>query len=236
MSEHDFEPIRGLPGTLPPDERLLWQGAPDWLTLASQVFHIRAVGAYFLALLAWRFAEGAASGATLGAMAVGAVGVALVAALGLGLLLGLAFLIAKTTVYTVTSKRVVMRFGVALPKAINIPYTVIEGAAVTTFGATKSGNLALSLKKPNKIAYLHLWPHARPTRLRWPEPTFRALPNAQEAASVLAGALLAHREQQAPVPQSEPTPQQEPVAEAARDHVRESAAPLLIDPLRTAPA
>lgn len=232
MSEHDFEPIRGLPGKLPPDERLLWQGAPDWLTMASQVFHIRAVSVYFAALLLWRLAEGAASGASLGAIALGAVGVALIALAGLGLLLGLAFLIARTTVYSVTTKRVVMRFGVALPKAINIPYTIIDGAAVTLFGATQRGNLALSLKKPNKIAYLQLWPHARPTKLAWPEPTFRALPNAQEAAAVLAGALLAHREREAFVPQSAPTAQPEAVQEPARD----VATPRLIDPFRTAPA
>ena len=226
MSEHDFEPIRGLPGKLPADERLLWQGAPDWLTLASQVFHVRAVGAYFTALLAWRLAESTSSGASLNAIASGAAGVVLIAAAGLGLLLGLAWLIARTTVYTITSKRVVMRFGVALPKAINIPYTVLDTAAVSTFGATGHGNLALSLKKPNKIAYLHLWPHVRPTKLSAPEPTFRALANAPAAASVLAGALLAHREREGSVPQSSPV----------QETVREASTPMLTDPLHTAPA
>ncbi|MFT6571624.1 MAG: hypothetical protein ACJAWY_003349, partial [Sphingomonas echinoides] len=28
MTEHDYEPIPGLPGLLPKDERILWQGAP----------------------------------------------------------------------------------------------------------------------------------------------------------------------------------------------------------------
>jgi len=226
VSEHDFEPIRGLPGKLPADERLLWQGAPDWLTLASQVFHFRAVGAYFTALLAWRLAESASSGASLNAIVNGAAGVVLIAAAGLGLLLGLAWLIARTTVYTITSKRVVMRFGVALPKAINIPYTVLDTAAVSTFGASGHGNLALSLKKPNKIAYLHLWPHVRPTKLSAPEPTFRALANAPAAASVLAGALLAHRECEGAVPQSSPV----------QETVREASTPMLTDPLYTAPA
>ena len=47
MSEHDFEPIRGLPGPLPEGETILWQGAPDWRVLAVQAFHVRAVAIYF---------------------------------------------------------------------------------------------------------------------------------------------------------------------------------------------
>jgi len=217
MSEHDFEPIRGLPGKLPADERLLWQGAPDWLALASQVFHVRVVAAYFVALLAWRVAEQAASGAAPGAIVLGVMGLVLIAALGLGLLMGLAWLMARTTVYTITSKRVVMRFGVALPKAINIPFTILDAAALSTFGASGRGNLALSLRKPNKIAYLQLWPHARPNKLAWPEPTFRALPNAAQAATILKGALAAEAERVAKAPETGAARQsglsQEPVRE-----------------------
>lgn len=217
MSEHDFEPIRGLPGKLPADERLLWQGAPDWRVLASQVFHIRAVAAYFFALLAWRVAESAAAGAAPGAIILGVMGLVLIAALGLCLLIGLAWLMAKTTVYTITSKRVVMRFGVALPKAINIPFTIIDAAALSTFGDARRGNLALALKKPNKIAYLQLWPHARPNKLAWPEPTFRALPDAAQAATILAEALVAEAERAAKAPQAAAARQAGPSQEPARE-------------------
>ena len=62
MSEHDFEPIRGLPGDLPEGETILWQGAPNWLTLAEQAFHVRAVAAYFALMLLWRLTAGAVIG------------------------------------------------------------------------------------------------------------------------------------------------------------------------------
>jgi hypothetical protein len=52
--EHEFEPQRGLPQALPPGERMLWQGAPDWRVLARDVMHLRALSGYFAALLAWR--------------------------------------------------------------------------------------------------------------------------------------------------------------------------------------
>jgi hypothetical protein len=47
------------------------------------------------------------------------------------------------------------------------------------------------LKAPNKIAFLHLWPHARPWRIAAPQPTLRALVDAQAAANILATAMEA---------------------------------------------
>jgi hypothetical protein len=190
MSEHDFEPIRGLPGNLPEGETLLWQGSPNWLTMAQQAFHVRAVGAYFLAMLAWR---------TIGAVMGGepplhalqtSLTVAPIALLAVGILALFAWLNSRTTVYSITSRRVVMRFGAAIPKAINIPFTIIDSAALKTF-ANGDGDLALTLKAPNKIAFLHLWPHARPWRASSPQPTFRGLPNAQAVAGILASAMAA---------------------------------------------
>lgn len=190
MSEHDFEPIRGLPGPLPEGETLVWQGAPNWITLAQQAFHIRAVAAYFFAMLAWRTCAAVIGGeAPLKAMEA-ALAVMPIALAALGILALFAWLNSRTTVYSITSRRVVMRFGVAVPKAINIPFTIIDGAALKTF-ANGDGDLALTLKAPNKIAFLHLWPHARPWRLTSPQPTFRALPQAQVAADILAAALSA---------------------------------------------
>jgi hypothetical protein len=190
MIEHDFEPVRGLPGELPDGEHILWQGAPNWLTMAQQAFHLRAVAAYFAAMLAWRTA-GAVMGGEAPLLALqSALLVTPVALLALGMLAFFAWLNSVTTVYTITNRRVVMRFGAALPKAINIPFTIIESAAIKPI-AHGSGDLALTLKSPNKIAFLHLWPHVRPWRLTAPQPTFRALPDAQAVAAILASAIKA---------------------------------------------
>lgn len=188
MSEHDFEPIRGLPGVLPEGESILWQGAPRWSLLAQQAFHIRAVAAYFALMLAWRTTGAIMAGqAPLGALesALFVTPIALVALAILGLM---AWLNTRTTVYTITNRRIVMRFGAAVPKAINIPFSLIEGAAVKPLGHG-AGDLALVLKPPNKIAFLNLWPHARPWRLSSPQPTLRALPDAEAVASILVAAM-----------------------------------------------
>ena len=188
MSEHDFEPIRGLPGVPPEGETILWQGAPDWRVLACEAFHIRAVAAYFAAMVVWRVAGSIASGVSVPGALQAALLTAPIALVALAMLAFLAWLNSRTTVYTITSRRVVMRFGAALPKAFNLPFSIIEGAALKPI-AGEAGDLALKLVAPNKIAFLHLWPHVRPWRVASPQPTFRALPDAKAAAAILASAM-----------------------------------------------
>jgi hypothetical protein len=190
MSEHDFEPIRGLPGNLPEGEVILWQGEPKWTLLACQAFHVRAVAAYFAAMLGWRtFA--AIRGGTAPLKALEAVMmVAPIALVAVGMLALLAWLNSRTTVYTLTNRRIVMRFGVAFPKAINFPLPLIDSAAVKAEGK-RAGDLALRLVAPNKIAFMQLWPHARPWRLATPQPTLRALADVQPVAALLVSAMQA---------------------------------------------
>jgi hypothetical protein len=191
MSEHDFEPIRGLPGNLPAGETILWQDAPNSLIMAQEAFHIRAVAAYFGLMLAWRTATAISGGAAPIKALENALWVTPLALAALAMLGFLAWLNSRTTVYTITNRRVVMRFGAAIPKAINIPFGIIESAAMKPL-PKGAGDLALTLKAPNKIAFTHLWPHARPWRFSAPQPTFRGLRDVSEAAKILAAAMEQH--------------------------------------------
>jgi hypothetical protein len=188
VREHDFEPVRGLPAALPEGETLLWQGRPSARRLACDAFHIRAVAGYFALMMAWGAASGLAHGAKLTTLLATQSAAVPVALAGLGLLAGLAFLNSRTTVYTITSKRVVLRFGAGFSKAINIPFSVIDGAALKTYG-DGTGDLALQLKAPNKIALLQLWPHARPNRFADPQPALRSVADVRAAGAVLAEAM-----------------------------------------------
>lgn len=200
MSEHDFEPIRGLPGKLPDGEVILWQGSPHWFRLAEQAFHIRLVAAYFAVLIVWRLAASVGPSLSLRAASesiasdtlwtglAAATSVAPIAVVGVVLIGFLAWLNARTTVYTITNRRVVLRFGAAVPKAINIPFVVIKTADIKLL-SDGSGDIALALKPPNKIAFLQLWPHARPWRLSNPNPTLRAVLGAEAVAATLADAM-----------------------------------------------
>jgi hypothetical protein len=190
MSDYEFEPVRGLPEPLPPGETILWQGTPNWRRLARDAFHTRKVAIYFGLLAAWRVAAGWSDGEAAGPIAVSVAILAGLAVAGLGMLALLAWLSAKATVYTLTSKRLVMRFGVALPLTVNIPYRIV-GAADVAPNADGSGDIALALTGEGRLAYLALWPHVRPWRVSNPQPMLRAIPNVADVAEILADAVQA---------------------------------------------
>jgi len=189
VSDHsDIEPVRGLPEALPPGETILWQGSPRWRTLARTAFHTRKIALYFGALGLWRVAVGLHDGVPLPTTLAGALSLALAALLAVAIVSGLAWLSAKATVYTVTTRRIVMRFGVALPLTVNIPYRIVTGAGLR-LAPDGTGDIPVSLSGDDRIAYLALWPHARPWRIARPEPMLRAVPDARAVAAILADAL-----------------------------------------------
>lgn len=180
MTEYEIEPTPGLPGRLPPGERILWQGAPEWRALAVSAFRTRWVAGYFavLALVAGMVGTVAGVGVTM------ALGVAAV-----GLLHLLAWGSARTTLYTLTNRRIVLRVGMAVPKCVNLPLRRIASVDLAVRGA--GGDVALTLVGAPKLGYLALWPHARPLRITRPQPMLRALPDAATVAKHIARSCLA---------------------------------------------
>jgi len=192
MSHDDFafEPIPGLPAELPRSESLLWQGSPDWKSLAIRAYHVRKIAVYFLALVLWRIGDGLYEGHEASAIAVSCLFLAALCLLAIGVLSLLAYLNARSAVYSITSRRVLLRHGVAVPMTMNLPLKFIDCAALKTF-SNGTGDIALKLPKEQRISYLITWPHLRPGRVTRPEPSFRALRDARTAAQVLSAALTA---------------------------------------------
>lgn len=208
MSDHsDIEPVPGLPEPLPPGETILWQGTPDWRVLARTAFHTRKIAIYFGVLALWRVAEDLYEGDPIGTVLTSAAGLVPAALLAVAIVSGLAFLSARATVYTITTRRVVMRFGVALPLTVNVPYRIVVSAGLQVH-RDGTGDIPLAVAGQDRIAYLALWPHARPWRVARPEPMLRAVPEAARVADILAQALHAAG---APAPRAAAAP--EPAAE-----------------------
>ncbi|MEY3525644.1 MAG: hypothetical protein RIR92_1709, partial [Pseudomonadota bacterium] len=95
----------------------------------------------------------------------------------LGLLTWLAWLTARTALYTLTSKRVVMRIGIVLTLTFNLPLRMVAAASVKPL-KNGCGDIALKLAGDDHIAWLNLWPHAKPWALKNPEPCLRLIPDA----------------------------------------------------------
>lgn len=190
--EHEFEAAEGLPEALPRGERLLWQARPDAVALARQALRADWVAGYFGLLAAWRLVGGLADGQTALQAGADALALALPAGLALAILFGLAGLMARTSCYTLTNRRLVMRIGVVLSITFNLP---LKRLAAVDLRRSKQGlgDLVLTLKEGDRIAYPHLWPHARPWQLKNPQPMLRAVPNVDALAAQLLAALQAEQ-------------------------------------------
>lgn len=190
MSHDDFdtEPIPGLPSVPPVGEAIVWQGSPHWPTVARRVMHIDLIALYLAAVLAWRMASAHADGATLQDLAASASVFALISSVAIGILIAIAWGIGRTTIYTITSRRIVLRFGIALPVTFNLPFRAITAVDVRKL-AHGRGEICLRLERGTRLAFLVLWPHVRPWRINAPEPMLRAIPLIDEVAAKLGEAL-----------------------------------------------
>lgn len=188
--EHEWEAAPGLPSALPKGEHVVWQGAPDWKRLAIHAFHVRKVALYFGLMLAVQAInltapEGLVSWKPL-------VVAASLYAVALSLLLGTAWLSARSTLYTLTNKRVVMRIGIVLTLTFNLPYKRIAGASLKAQGQG-TGDIALALHPEDRIGWVHLWPHQRAWHVSHPQPTLRCVPQGQHVGGQLLALWRADR-------------------------------------------
>ena len=190
LSEHDEGAHPGaLPAALPEGEQLLWQGRPSARGLARQNFHVIGVGLYFLALLIWRTLSVAAepgNGLAEGLSAASVLVMPFLAAEAVLLLLAWGY--ARSTIYTLTSARLAIRSGLAVPVTTTIAFELVEGAALKRHGKGL-GDLCFTVRESERPSWAMLWPSVRPWHWRHPEPSFRCVPNGEAVASTLKAAL-----------------------------------------------
>lgn len=181
-----FEPIRGLPEALPRDEHIIWQGSPNARRLWIEAFKARWIAGYFAVLALWRFGVSSAE-ASLAQSAILATPFLIAGAVVLAVLYGLAYIQSRSTVYTLTNKRVGMRIGAALTMTLNLPYTQIE-AAQLDLRKGGTGTLAFLLPLDTRLSYLMTWPHIRPGHINRTQAALRCIPDAENVASLFAEA------------------------------------------------
>lgn len=189
MNDDDYEPsLNERLQHLPEGEKLIWKGGPAFWPLAREAFHVRGVALYFVILMAWRFAAALSDGqSALDALSYAAALLPL-AGIAMTLLVWLAWMSARNTSYAVTTKRVLIKSGVALTGTLNIPlrYIVNAGMRIHKDG---SGDFPLTIEKSERIAWLIAWPNVRPWHISHPEPMLRGVADPAPLADALAKAL-----------------------------------------------
>jgi len=187
LREIRVKPVHPLPEPLPEGERILWQDSPAWRPYSRRVFQLARIAFYFLVLVCW-VGVSAYLGSDDWAAALRSLTWAAPPALGvLGLLALIAWLYARSTVYTITSRRVVIQSGLAVPSAVNLPFSKISSADMQTY-RDRTGDIELTMSG-QRLLYSMLWPNVRLLRLKRTTPVLRALRQPQEVAETLGQAL-----------------------------------------------
>lgn len=184
--DFDFEVAPGIPAPLPKGEEVLWQGSPDAYALARGAYKINWILAYMLIVVIWRAGGAWADGGLPLAVATGLPYLVLAGA-GYGVIYFLAWAQARGSIYTITSARVIMKIGAALPVTYTIPFVRI-GTARLDQRTDGSGTIALELTDGLRLSYAVLWPHLRPGHARDTQPAFRCIADAAQVARLLSDA------------------------------------------------
>lgn len=184
--DFDFEPAPGLPAPLPKGEDILWQGRPLTYALARDAMGLHWIAGYFALLALWRGGAAAADNGA-GVIAQAVLTYVILGALACLIVLGIARAQARATVYTITTARVLMRIGAALPVTFNIPFTQVASANLD-LRRGGVGTIAMKTLGDTRLSYLIMWPHVRPWRMNPTEPALRCIPGAAQVAQILADA------------------------------------------------
>ncbi|MBO6757551.1 MAG: PH domain-containing protein [Roseibium sp.] len=189
--EHDYEPVPGLPARLPDGEYIVWQGRPSGRLVARRVLKINWFAGYCALILIWTLIAGFMDGRVWGSVLFSTGALMILSAVLLGLLEAFAWGVSKTTLYTITNKRVVMRIGVALSATFNLPFAKVVSADVRVDPAG-NGDICLVMARGHRLSFFTFWPHVRGWRAGAMVPQMICLENAASAARILADALASH--------------------------------------------
>lgn len=190
--EHDYEPVPGLPGRLPEGEHILWQGAPSSAQVSRRIMKTRWIAGYFGVLVLWNITAGIYDGRLPSEILFSSGALAILSTIGIGLLEAFSWGVQKTTLYTITNKRIVMRIGVALSATFNLPFTRIVSADMRE-DKNGAGDIALTLKPGDRLSWLVFWPHVRGFKKGALMPQMICLKDVAVAAKVLSSALAVSR-------------------------------------------
>ena len=193
--EHEWEAAPGLPSTLPEDERIIWQGSPDWQQLAIHAFHVRKIAIYFAFMVCVQLinmlGDGLEGRDLWGPIVISSS----LALLALALLTTCAWFAGKSSLYTFTNKRIVMRIGIVLTLTFNLPYRRIAGASSKDC-QRGCQDIALELYPEDRIGWAHLWPHQKAWHVKHPQPTLRCVPKGEMVSSLLYNAWREHHQEE----------------------------------------
>jgi len=188
--DFDFEPVEGLPEVLPDGETVLWRGSPEKWRIGHRALHSGVVFGVFAILAVSSLFSSLTAEATAFQKGMQFLSILLAGGAYVGLAAMMGWLIAINTVYTITDKRLVIRHGITMPMAINVPFAKVANAQLKV-GADGVGDVAVSLLDGNHVSLFAIWPHNRPWSWQGAAPAMKCIAEADKVARILHDALVA---------------------------------------------
>jgi hypothetical protein len=107
------------------------------------------------------------------------------------LIVGLAAVYSRTTRYSLTNERLIIKTGAAITIHINLPLQQIIGADLREY-SDDTGDITLQVSQADKLYWLLMWPNVRSWWVRPLRPVLRGLKDAPTVAHLLAGEVGKH--------------------------------------------
>ena len=173
-----------LSENLPDGEQLIWQGHPERRALATRAMYLKYIAFYLVVLIAARTGYLIMDGEPVATWSGMLVWQVLASAFVTLLIVGLATVYSRTTRYSMTNERLIIKTGAAITIHINLPLQQITAADLREY-SDGTGDITLQVSRAEKLYWLLLWPNVRSWWIRPLRPVLRGLQDAQTVAHLL---------------------------------------------------
>ena len=173
-----------LSENLPNGEQLVWQGQPERRALATRAMYLKYIAFYLVALIAARTGYLILDGESVATWSGMLVWQVLASAFVMLLIVGLAAVYSRTTRYSLTNERLIIKSGAAITIHINLPLQQIIGADLREY-SDGTGDITLQVSQADKLYWLLMWPNVRSWWIRPLRPVLRGLRDAEAVAHLL---------------------------------------------------
>ena len=180
-----------LSENLPSGEQLIWQGRPERYALATRAMYLKFIAFYLVALIAARTGYLVVAGEPVATWSGMLIWQMLASAFVMLLIVGLATVYSRTTRYSLTNERLIIKTGAAITIHINLPLQQIIGADLREY-SDDTGDITLQVSQADKLYWLLMWPNVRSWWVRPLRPVLRGLKDAQAVAHLLVEEVGKH--------------------------------------------
>ena len=170
--------------SIPSEEKICWDGSPDWRSFGYQVFGIKYLFIYFIVTALYAVSQ-IESSFSFSAFSINYLPYFLSGVFAGSILLVLAYVAARHTYYVITERRIVIRTGVALVFLLNVPFKNILSIDKQVL-ARGRGNIAFKAKSKKRIPYFSCWPSVRSGSFVEPVPAFRSITDIEHVGKIVA--------------------------------------------------